>query len=206
MKLSQMREGGKSRLPTRTLEVCLAQDLVAEAESLQREKVDLLIDAGRVPEGEDESRPRKMSEGALPSRVAEIDDRLEAIYDEMRDHTGVLTLRGEPSGAWRRWTDEHPARVDERDEDGRPIFNTVDVDVARGYCNASALLDRLRDFVEAWDGEPITDDEWDYLLDNAAPGDIKDACRKVIDMQEAGGSTAPKSRRPSSGTPEAASA
>lgn len=196
MKLSEMRSRGGSRRPTRTVEMCLAQNLVAEAESLSREKVELMIDAGRA----DESRPRKMSEGALPPRADEIDARLEAIFGEMRERTGTLTLRAESPGAWRRWADEHPARYVETDEDGHPVYNVIDLDVASGYCDASALLDRLRDFAEAWNGEPISDDDWSYLMDNAAGGDLKDACRRVIDMHEAGGSAAPKSLSPSSGT------
>lgn len=194
-----MRAGGVSRLPTRTVEICLAQDLVAEAESLGRERVDVLVGAGRAPDGDEPLAPRKLSEPPVPARIGEIDARLEAIYDEMRDHTGTLRLRGEPSGAWRRWADANPPRIDGTDDDGRPQFHPVDVDAAGGYCNASALLERLRDFAEAWDDQPISDEDWDYLISNAAPGDLKDVVRKIVDMQEAGGSLAPKSRKLSSG-------
>lgn len=200
MKLSEMRAAGVSRRPTRTIEICLAQDLVAEAESLGREKLDLMVAAGRTPDAE---APRKLSEGALPPRVAEIDARLEAIYDEMRDHTGTLLLEAEAPGAWQRWKDEHGPRIDATD-DGQRI-DPLDLDIAGGYCNGPDLFARLRDFVVSWNDEPVTDEDWDYLLDNAAGGDLKDACRRVIDMQEAGGSQAPKSRSPLSGTAMASS-
>ncbi len=195
MKLSEMRESGASRRPTRTIEICLAQDLVAEAESLGREKMDLMVAAGRAPESD---APRKLSEGALPPRAAEIDARLAAIYDEMRDHTGTLLLEAQAPGAWQRWKDEHGPRVEVTD-DGQRI-DPIDLDLAGGYCNGPDLFARLRDFVVSWNGDPVTDEDWGYLLDNAAGGDLKDACRRVIDMQEAGGSQAPKLRSPSSGT------
>jgi hypothetical protein len=195
MKLSEMREGG-SRRPTRTIEICLAQDLVAETETLGRELLDLKIATGR---GDDDDVPRKLSEGGLPPRAAEIEARLEAIYDEMVEHTGTLRLRAESPGAWQRWKDAHPPRVE--DEDGRQTVSPLDLDVAAGYCNATDLFDRLRDFAESWNDEPITDDDWAYLIDNAAAGDLKDACRRVIDMHEAGGSHAPKLRKLSSGMP-----
>lgn len=209
MNLSQMRDAdaGRNRRPTRTLEICLAQDLVAEAEQLSGERMSLLVEVGRTPgaDGEHVETPRKLGAPVLPPRVAEIDARLAALYDEMGERTGVLLLRGESPGAWRRWADENPARTDDHDEDGRPLFNVLDVDVARGHCNASALFGRLRDFAEAWNDEPISDDDWAYLVDNAANGDLKSACRLVVDMHEAGGSQAPKSRKPSSGTQAAAS-
>lgn len=183
---------GNSRA-TRTIEICLAQDLVGEAETLERELLDIKVTAGR-----DEESPRKMSEPLLPPRAAEIEERLEAIYGEMDEHTGTLLLRAESPGAWQRWKDAHPPRFED-DEDERRVVSPLDLDVTGGYCNAADLFDRLRDFAESWDGEPISDDDWAYLIDNAAGGDLKDACRKVIDLQEAGGSRAPKSRKPSSG-------
>lgn len=184
---------GNSRA-TRTLEICLAQDLVAETERLGRELLDVKISAGRA---DDDEAPRKLSQGGLPPRAVEIEARLEAIYDEMAEHTGTLLLRAESPGAWQRWKDAHPPRVEQ--EDGRQIVHPFDLDVARGYCNGTDLFNRLRDFAEAWNDEQISDDDWAYLLDNAAPGDLKSACHKVIDMHEAGGSQAPKSRKLSSG-------
>lgn len=195
MRLAEMREAGGSRRPTRTIEICLAQDLVAETERLGRELLDVKIAAGRADD--DVDAPRKLSEGGLPPRAAEIESRLEAIYDEMAAHTGTLLLRAESPGAWQRWKDAHPPRMDRDDE--RQIVNPLDLDVAGGYCNASELFDRLRDFAESWNDDPISDDDWAYLLENAAAGDLKDACRRVIDLHEAGGSQAPKSRKPLSG-------
>lgn len=200
-----MREAGRDRRPTRTVEMCLAQHLVAEAEALGREKFSLMVSAGRAPEdAEQDGSTRKLSKGALPPRAAQIEARLEALYDEMDAETGTLLLRAEPPGDWQRWKDSHPPRV-EADGDGQ-VVNPLDLDVAGGYCNALDLYDRLRDFAEAWNDEPISDDDWEFLTSNAAGGDLKDACRRVIDMQEAGGSHAPKSRKPSSGTPEPATA
>lgn len=205
--IAQMRAEGKVRRPKDAIEMCLAQDLVSEVSRLTAEKTDLMIEAGRSPdsEGDEPRSPRKMSEGAMPPRVAEVDGRLAEVYDEMREHTGTLTLEGEDEGDWRRWADANPVRFTER-EDGDPIMNVLDRTVGMGWCNASALIARLGDFAHSWNGEAITAEDWQHIRANASPGDLKAAARTIVMMHEDGGYSAPKSPRPSSSTVEAGSA
>lgn len=208
LSIAQMRANRQTpRLPERTKSMCLAQDVLAEVESLTNRKMDLQVSAG-ITANEDgrmvrpDGSPAKASEGGSASEdVAElerIDARLEELFAVMREHTGELTLRAIDSGEWRRWADEHPARVDGHDDQGRPIDNAVDVAYTYGWCDGSALLARLGDFAVAWNGEKIGPEEWGFIRANAAGGDLKACCQLVVEMHESVGHHAPKSLRPSS--------
>lgn len=192
---------GLVHLPERTEELCLAQQLVAEVQALVIERDELTVEAARARE----AGRAKLSEGAAPPRVTEIDARLDELYDEMAEYTGQVVLRAEPAGAWRRWADEHPARELGRDEQGRPQFHPQDASVTGGWCDSTALLERLGDFVVSWNGDPVSAEDWSWVMANAAPGDLKRLCTVVMEMHERAGAGAPKSRRPSSGMPMAES-
>lgn len=203
--LKQMRQSKTSALPTRTVEMCLAQHLVAEVEQLVEERDTLevstqrRVDDAKKPSGP----PSKLSAGSDP-RIAEIDARLAELHEEMNEHTGTLTLRGEGFGPWRRWADEHPARTHDPANtaaDPQLIAGArLDREVTYGFCDAAALLDRLEDFAVAWDGEDLEGDDWETITTRAAGGDLKEACRQVVEMHEGAGMRAPKSPRPSAAT------
>lgn len=215
LSIAQMRANRqKPRLPERTKELCLAQDVLAEVEHLASRKAELTVERSQVRRTDEgqmiraDGSPAKASEGGIDPEVereaAEIDARLEELYEVMREHTGELTLRAIDSGEWRRWADEHPARFDGHDEQGRPIDNPIDVAYTFGWCNGSDLLARLGDFVVAWNGEPVTPEDWAHIRANAAGGDLKACCQLVVDMHESVGHHAPKSQRASSATDGAA--
>jgi hypothetical protein len=188
LSIAEMRAGGGSRRGTDALELCLAQHLVARVKALQFERQSVAVQSARS-EGEPDSTTKL---GGVPSRLGEIDTELEALYDEMREHTGVLTLEAEPTGEWIRWRDAHPARKDGEDQNGRPILSPIDQTVTWGWCDSSALLDRLGKYAVAWNGEPLKAGEWDWIVDNAVPGDLKEACQRVVALHENVGERAPK--------------
>lgn len=190
--LAQLRQSPRTSLPERSYTLCLSQAIVAEIQALETEKNGLEIEARRKEDDEDAppAKRRKMGEGQNP-RIDEIDARLEVLYDEMRQHEGQLLLRGETNGAWRRWCDANPARENGRDERGRPVILAIDQTVAYGYCNASALIDRLGDFAAAWNGEALETGDWAWLEEKAPPGDLKEMARWVVQMHEATGARAP---------------
>lgn len=205
--IAQMRarthERPRKRSST-TMELCLAQDLISEVERLSIEKADLLVEAGRTPQRDPDEAgpPQKASRGGsvAPPRLAEIDTRLAELYDEMHDHTGQLTLEAEEAGKWRQWVDANPPRMVHHEDSDQPTMMPVDQSIALGWCNAAALLERLGDFASEWNGEPVTADDWKFITATAAPGDLKQACRNVVQLHEQGGQFAPKSRKPSSAT------
>lgn len=182
-------------------ELCLEQDLVREVQRLQVEKTNLEVAAKRAEAEQGSAQTqRKMAEGADP-RIEEIDQRLEVIYDQMREHTGWLGLKRELAGEWHRWREAHPAREVGQDAQGRPIISDVDQEVTYGKCNALDLLERLGDFAGWWNDDPIQPGEWDYIAGRAAPGDLMGIVSAIILMQEGpGAKAAPKSPSPSSET------
>lgn len=198
LSIAQMRESGSVGLPERTIRMCLAQKLVAEVRSLEREKIEL----GPVSSEDGQVAPGRIG-NPNAARVSEIDARLAEVLDEMDEHTGTLTIRAQSAGEWRRWADANPARVSATNEDGSRVVDPIDLDVAYGYVNASTLLDGLSAFAVAWNGEPLGPGDFEWLVSKAAPGDLSEVCRQVVQMHENVGQI-PKSRRPSPATPNAA--
>lgn len=205
--LAELRASAHTSLPERAYSLCLAQGLVAEAQSLQQERGDLDLEratltVGRTDEnGEASGPPKRVGEGDPPrvaeidARLAEIDERLEVLADEMRDHTGELRLRAIPAGEWRRWVDTNPAREDSK----------IDEDAAYGLCDSSALLGSLRRFATSYNGDDLGEGDWDFIANRAAPGDLKAICREVVQMHELAGALPKGSRKGSSATPPSVS-
>ncbi len=202
MTIAQMRANAAApSLPERSYELCLAQDLVSEVQALEQERSDLLVALGRDEDGETAKRPKRNAD-PRDARVTEIDQRLDELLEQMREHTGTLVLRGKTGGDWRRWVDEHPPRQAEHTEGQPPGVNLLDLDVAGGFCNAHDLLDSLGAYAATWNGEPVTSEDWDFITTNAGAGDLKELCRLVVGMHERAGVRPPKaSSTPSSTTP-----
>lgn len=196
--LAELRASAHTKLPERTYSLCLAQGLIGEVQQLEEERAEIKI-AAAGEEGQSK-RPRRGGEGINP-RLAEIDERLAELYEEMREHTGSLRLRALNSGKWRRWVDDNPARIAEYGPKGEPILNAIDVAAAYGYCDASALAETLAEYVVTWNDEPLDAAGWAFIAETAAPGDLKELCKIVVQMHETVGSRAPgKSQKPSSKT------
>lgn len=177
--LAELRASKKVSLPERTYPLCLSQSLVAEAQSLEEERQSL-AEAKPTDDGKGKP-PTRVGEKADP-RIAEIEARFEALMEEMREHTGELRLRGTTAGEWRRWADDNPARKDSK----------IDEDAAYGLCDASALLATLGQYAVAWNSDALAPGDWDFIESKAAPGDLKELCRLVVQMHEGAGIRAPK--------------
>lgn len=189
--------------PERDVEVCLAQGIPSQIGALARE-LDELEAAEAVRSASDESadKPlRKMGQSQNP-RIGEIKAEVDRLSEIMRKHTGKLSVAKVLSqGEWRRWADANPAREDGRDEHGRSVLNGYDLAVTGGYCNATALLERLGEFATKWDGEPLSEGQWDALAAKAHPGDLKSVATAVVSIYEGDGAKAlPKSLLASSAT------
>lgn len=195
--IAELRASQHTALPERTMQLCLAQILVAEVQQLEEERSNIIA-AERDEEGQSK-RPRRQGEGRNP-RLVEIEARFEDLADEMREHTGELRIRAITGGEWRRWVDAHPPREVGRHEGGQPLFDRVDEDIAYGICNAVDLYHDLARYVISWNGAELAEGDWDFIANRAAPGDLNDLCRQVVQMHEAVGAKAPLSRRHSSGT------
>lgn len=195
--IAEMRTSPSVGLPERPVRMCLAQKLVAEVQSLAAEHEQIVNQVKIDPDKP--GTPRRAGQGK-PARAEEIEERVAALHEEMREHTGELLLRGIGAGRWRRWVADHPVRQVGLTKEGAPIWNPVDEEIAYGYCNADDLLDELGSYVVSWNGEPLADGEWDFILTNAAPGDINEAVKVVVQMHEFVGAKAPLSQGPSSKT------
>ena len=177
LSIAQMRESGSVGLPERTLRMCLAQKLVAEVQRLESEKASLA--PGQTEDGK--AKPRRNGDPSA-LRIKEIDERLAELLAEMDEHTGTLTIRGISGGEWRRWADDHPARTQGADDEGRPQIHPLDADVAYGRVNVSDLLATLDVYAVAWDGTPFGPGDWEFIASQAAPGDLAEVCRRVVQI------------------------
>lgn len=93
-----------AKLPETVVPVCLQADLVAEFEAAERE----LEMQQRVP--------RITLAGS--GREREISERIEALRQQMLDHTIDFRLRAMPREVWREFVAQHPPR---KGDDGKPV-------------------------------------------------------------------------------------
>lgn len=124
----------------------------------------------------------------------------------MDEHTGALTIRAVPAGEWRRWADDNPPRTKDVDDEGRPLIDPVDANAAYGYCNASALLASLDAYAVAWNDAPLGPGDWEWITQTAAPGDLTEVCRQVVQLHEGPGVAPKASPKRSPATPSDAPA
>lgn len=190
--IAELRASQHTALPERTMSLCLAQKLVAEVQQLDEERASILA-TERDEEGQSK-RPRRQGEGRNP-RLDEIQARFDELADEMREHTGELRIRAVTGGEWRRWVDAHPAREVGRRESGEPLFHQIDEEIAYGIANAVDLYHDLERYVVSWNGDELAEGDWQFIANRAAPGDLNELCRQVVQMHEAVGAKAPLSRR-----------
>lgn len=198
LSLAQMQSSQDVGPPEESMLVCLAQKVAREVREIEAELREL---APALSEEGEREGPARIGDPATV-RVAELEARKAPLLEKMREHTGRLGFRA-IEGEWRRWADAHPPRVDSRDEGGAPIYNPQDVEHAYGLVDVSALREVLETYATDWDGEPLKAGQWAFIIKNAAPGDLWDACRLVVRLHEGPG-TLPKSLRPLPVTPPVA--
>lgn len=134
-------------LPTSNYEFCIAGGLNTEMEEIDEALNDAVAAQG----------PTRLN-GTSPE-VTRLNNRREKLRKQMAEYTVTLTFRAKPGHEWRRWVSQHPARKDD------------ELDEQLGF-NVDALSDSVRDYVVSINGEPVTDQWWQMIADNAAPGNI----------------------------------
>lgn len=178
---------------THTVTLVTGQHLLDEQQRLHEELLDLLAKARRSTEekAEQTERVRKAGQRALPPRAEEIRNEMADLHGRLSEHQAEVTLVGVLSdGEWLRWKDQHPPREDSE-------FDHVNHD----RCNTSDLFDDLGRFVAQWDGEDVTQADWDTdLADQITFADKRDLVTEVIALYETRLSRAPKSPSSSLGT------
>lgn len=128
-----------AQAPSRTVEICLRGDLVAELEELERQ----------AERARTEQSPSK--EDATAAQVVE---RIRALQEQMRDATEVFRLRALPPRRYRALREQHPPR---RDAAGEPNRG----DAALGF-NRDTFVHAL---IPLCTIEPqLTDEQWRQLL------------------------------------------
>lgn len=93
-----------AKLPERTVDLCLRGDLVAEVERLDAELARLQKQPGTSLAG---------------NGSAALVEQIEALQEQMREHTYPVRLRALPRQAWRELREAHPPRMD---ADGDPVL------------------------------------------------------------------------------------
>lgn len=142
-----------ARLPERTVAVCLRGDLVAEFEDVDRRL---------------QALQGKPSDSLAGNGQAELVEQLEALQQQMREHTYPFRLRALPKHQFQRLLADHPPRRDEAGE-------LVAVDAAIGV-NTETMFTAL---IRACLVDPQLDDvQWadlDGKLTDRQYADLSDA-------------------------------
>jgi hypothetical protein len=130
-----------ARLPERSVPVCMRGDLVADHEALERQ-----LQAAQ-------DRPVDSLEG---NGVGQLVDRIEALQDEMRDHSYQFRLRALPRQEFRALVAAHPPRRD--DGTGDPVQDDAVLGVNRDTFFTALIRACVQD-------PQLDDAEWVELLD-----------------------------------------
>lgn len=177
--LRQQPDRAEKNLARRAYRLCLAQNLLAEMQSLNNELLKLTAGLERDEEG-----PKKPGRVGSPevARLQEVRARMVELDAQIDDESGELTIQAIDDGAWDIWVSEHPARQ----EKGDPAGAVRDMEVAGGYCNANDLMEAesLLRFVVAWDGNALAEGDWEFIYANTSRGDKKELAKLVVTMQE----------------------
>lgn len=104
----------EAKLPEKTVPVCLRGDLVAEFEKLDRQL---------------EEARRKPSDSLAGSGEGEIIDAMEALREQMREHTYDVVMRAKSKREWRALCSQHPPRkTDDGEVDRRDVLLGVNAE------------------------------------------------------------------------------
>lgn len=145
-----------AKLPEKAVPICLHADLVAEVEAAERE----LADAQRHPAD-------SLAAGGKARQVAE---RIEALRQQMFDHTVDFRLRALARPAWRALMEGHAPRKDDKGQvDERDKYVGVNVSTFFDALVRASVVEPELD-VEDWRlllDERLTDRQFDQLADAA---------------------------------------
>lgn len=191
--LSELRLSPDVGRPEKPYDICVAGKLAAELEEADRELFGI-EEQLQVAQGDRERSSRRLGEkppeADLQQQAQAAAERSDEIRRRMTEHTVTLHLVGKPSGEWRRWAAAHPARDEEQDEGGAKR----DQRYAGGWCDIDALIadlggytegeERRPGWIERYGEEPASDEWWQFVAANAAPGDLTMLASTVVGMHE----------------------
>lgn len=151
----------RAKLPERTVPVCLAGDLVAEFEEVDRQ----LVAAQKRP-------PTSLAgsgTGALVARLEELQAEMEANTYPFRLRALPRTVKpGDERPSWRALCDAHPPR---QDAEGSPDIGDIQSGVNRetffGPLLRASIIDPVMtdaEFADVVEGDKITDRQYDELV------------------------------------------
>jgi hypothetical protein len=135
-----------AKLPEKAVEICLAGDLLAEIQQLERTLAKQVED--------------KRTNGRMVDKSTETAKQIEALREKMAESTITVRLRALPRKKWRALLDEHPPR---KGDDGDESMG-VNVDTFLEAVLPMSVVDPELD-ADDWDSlsEAITSAEWDKL-------------------------------------------
>ncbi len=155
-------------------ELCLDADLLSQVRALVQEQSDLRQQVPTIGEGK-----VKRVNNPITARIRESEAKLAELKSEIDDATGTLVLSAKLSDAeWNAWVDAHPAR-----DEGEPGFER-DQRGSQGLCNVDDLVDELRKYADTWNGEPVTDEDWDFIAERANNGSKIEMALTVVSLYE----------------------
>lgn len=194
LSIAAMRATGKIRQTTGTHVICLDAGL-ADAYVAKREELAAALAEYEDAKAEDHGG-RAGGQGSKVTKAKKKTERLgrelDVIADNMAEYEVETMFHRHPGGEWNRFTADHPPRTDTPDEYGRRPFVLRD-GMHGGVVDFDALVEALPDWLDTLNGEPLTDDDWAFVVENASPGDLDALGQKIIDLHTQAGVSAPKS-------------
>lgn len=159
--LAELRESPDVGLPEQTYALCMSGKLNAEMQRVS----DAIEEAVAA-----DDQPKRLG---AKSQVMKLNDEREKLRVRMAEHEVTVRFRAKPAHVWRKWVSSHPVREDN------------DLDERLGY-NVDALQDSVSDYIVDVNGAPLADGDWQFMLDNAAPGDLWRMAAIVRGLHESG--------------------
>ena len=192
--LAELRTSPNVGLPQTDYALCLAGKLNRTIAILGVELNELEARLAKIP-APDPDAPRK------PTTMLDVDPRTEldeeiaakrAEYDVavegMEEELSPVLLTAKDGGKWEEWVEANPARED----------NELDMRV--GF-NLRALQAVLHEHIVTISEQPLVPGDWEFIVENAAPGDLRQMALTVWRLQT-GSVRVPKSLTPSKVAPE----
>ncbi|MDN4174736.1 hypothetical protein QWY28_17375 [Nocardioides sp. SOB77] len=189
--LSEIQKSPDVGRPERKIEICVAGKLAAERETIDRElfrvRAELTAaerqEAGAREGGRQQAVGKKPRSLALRQQAEELAEQSDALGQRMAAATITdILIRATTPAEWRAWSEAHPARDPEED----PAGAERDKKYAARACNIDDLIPLVGDYVVRYGNETPTDGAWQFIVDNAALGDLTTAASHVAALHVQG--------------------
>lgn len=178
MSLADLRANPPSARQEEAFRVALRPDLAARIKELTGELANL---------PDPVVKPRRLSqpepEVVEHPRSVEIRDLIATLMEQFENEFGTLVVRRtRTDGEWRRWADANPPRG----ADENKVAHARDLRATAGLVNADALINDLGAYAWSWNGERLSDGDWDAIFaDSVLPGDKMKMAETVVKFYEA---------------------